>query len=143
MKKHRTDTIIVSARDDAVTALEGVDLQAMLTHGLDLRKLEFRGAHIAIIQPERDPVNITDNEAAIRLEPSTHKVKGLGEVYSAGNGMEGVSRIMLDGREALTTRRGLNFVVIDDNGQIVETANFDTFRFPYRTNGLYKVIPPS
>lgn len=132
-------TVVVSVRDNAMRYFKETDLLELKRTGVDLSGLEVRGAHVSILKPGNQPINISDNQNPVTLSSDEHGVPNLGIVYSAGFAMGDHSIINLSGENISPNIRGVNIAVIDSNGRLVTVKNFDTHISPNRSNGLYKV----
>ena len=65
------------------------------------------------------------------------------EIFSSGKDNENIARIFVDNIEYSVNGRGLNIVVLDRSGQVVESTNFDTYsichHFTEHSDTSYKV----
>lgn len=132
------NTIIVSARDNAMGRFAAEDISALKDVGIDLSNLEIRGAHVSIITPGKSPINETNNNGMVSVDSKRHNVPHLGLVMSAGFAHGDHSVINVRGSNVSTNYRGLNIVILDSKGKVVSSKNFDTHTSSYRTQGLYE-----
>ncbi len=131
-------TVVVAVRDNAIFRFEEEDIAELKKVGVDLSDLTLRGSHVSIIQPDRPPINETNNKGSVSIKVEQHKNLNLGTVLSAG--MYGGNHSVIDvkGNNVSPNLRGLNVVVIGSTGNVISSKNFDTHASPYRTLGLFK-----
>ena len=132
------NTVIVSVRDNAIGRFKESDIAELKDVGVDLRNLGVRGAHVSIIRPGYPPINETNNKGAISILPEIHNVPNLGVVSSAGFSNGDHSVIEVFGKNVSSNYRGLNVVVLDFEGRVLSSKNFDTHTSSYRTQGLFE-----
>lgn len=132
------NTVVVSVRDNAIGRFKESDIAELKDVGVDLSNVGIRGAHVSIIRAGYAPINETSNKGAISILPEIHNVPNLGVVSSAGFSNGDHSVIEVFGKNVSPNFRGLNVVVIDSEGKVLSSKNFDTHTSAYRTQGLFE-----
>ena len=113
----------ISVKDEATTALPREVRQQAGRMGLALAELEFRDGFAAIIEDGTVLVQGRSHNDVIEIAEETqgHDIA----VKSAGYEGGSVSSIILDGEELSFSRRGINIVIFNNQGQQI-SFHFDT-----------------
>lgn len=138
MVKYSNSTIIISVCDEATNSLDSASRNAFAKVGaLGFSKLAYRGSYIGIVQKGKTVFEAVNNEKMVE------KAFKMGEILRGGNAVlniqknvsltsagqtfGNVSKITVDEKDYSTNKRGINFVVLNDNFEVVRTAYFDTY----------------
>jgi hypothetical protein len=138
LEKHRSDTIIISVKNDAIKRLTYTSGVYLLTIGSKINTLKKGGSYIAIIHKNRVIFEKISNSSAIEMNNSaSEKVKALFldntiEVSSAGYKHDNYSSIKINGKEYSENRSGFNTVVLNSQLKVKEVVNFDMGEKVYR-----------
>jgi hypothetical protein len=135
LQEHERSTIALAVRDEASSNLP-VNVVALLGKwGSQITDLRLRGSYAAIIHSGGVVAQSLNNEEAVSLKCPLGKVisglkgivgEGLIEIHSAGIRVGDRSSIRIGGIEYSPNERGINIVVLNDEGFIVARAVFDT-----------------
>ncbi len=138
LEKHRSDTIIISVKNDARKRLTYTSGVYLMTIGSKINTLKKGGSYIAIIHKNRVIFEKISNSSAIEIDNiASEKVKVLFfgnriEVSSAGYKHGNYSSIKINGTEYSENRRGFNTVVLNSYMRVKEAVNFDMGEKVYR-----------
>ncbi|MCK4798740.1 MAG: DUF2079 domain-containing protein [Spirochaetes bacterium] len=140
IEKYRSDTIIISVKDEATKRLSFNCIRYLVIRGSKINTLKKRGSYIAIIHKNKIMFEEINNSSAIEIDDSvSEKVSHLFsdislEVSSAGYKQGNYSSIKVNGREYSQNQRGFNVVVLDSYLRVKETASFDMWEKVYLGN---------
>jgi Family of unknown function (DUF6311) len=131
IKRHADKTIFVTVSEEATFKLDATTREAFQNTGsTEFSKLGFMGAYIGVIHKGKTVFEAVDNEKMLeKTWKSTPILKGGSpvELVSAGATMGRKSNTKINGKEYSPQKRGLNFVVVNDKLEVIETADFDTY----------------
>jgi hypothetical protein len=131
IKRHADKTIFVTVSEEATFKLDAATRTAFQNTGsTEFSKLGFMGAYIGVIHKGKTVFEAVDNEKMLeKTWKSTPILKGGSpvELVSAGATMGRKSNTKINGKEYSPQKRGLNFVVVNDKLEVIETADFDTY----------------
>ena len=128
-------TIIIAVKDDGINALSDKLIQKLHNLGLttnfeekvdqrDNQYKYYRNSYAAIIKG-KDVVFEQVNKETVNMSGELGDIKYL--ILSQGQSTGKISaNIILDGIEYSMNRRGMNFVILNNNGKLIDTVNFDT-----------------
>ena len=155
-EKYSNHYFLVSVRDEASTFIQNCTAMNNFLDsiGSEISDLNFRESYVGLFTnktlisefrgeksgKENSPVSLKYN---LELEYEGQKIKKDIEISSAGMENGNITRIFVDKKEYSVNGRGLNIVVLDQSGQVVETTNFDTYEschhFTDKSERSYKV----
>jgi len=150
-KRNRGNTMLFSVKDEASRKLgscEGIQ-NWVATYESDLVNLEYRESYAAIfggsqIITEMRAVNSQD-QATVRIDmtmlfgENERKVEKTIEIFSAGNDNGNKASIFVEGTDYSNNDRGLNIVILDPSGHVIESTTFDTYESCHHFSELSKL----
>ncbi len=134
--RHRGATFLVAVMDEGSAKLQTCSefLSKMDSIESKIGDLKFRESYVGIFNESQlyeEKFGSTANEDGIANLATTLKfadgIEKNIELSSAGMDNGNMARIFVEGRDQSLNERGLNVVVLDRNGQVVERTVFDTF----------------
>jgi len=132
IKKYNNEIIVISAKDEVTLKLPQEFKQYMNKIGSGITNLQFRGSYAVIIKNERILIERINNKGRAKISQKELKnIFGLNKiislVVSGGKEYGNVSSIRILGKEYSKNLRGLNIVIIDNQGNVLLSLVFDTF----------------
>jgi hypothetical protein len=138
LAKNKDKTVIVSAKDEATFSLDDKTKEAFAKTGATgFSKLGFRGAYVGIIHKGQAMYEDVNNDVQVKKDFKkgetlkkdniTWVLKNDMQLASGGGLMGSLSEIKIDGKEYSLGKRGLNFVVLNDNFEVIDATYFDTY----------------
>jgi hypothetical protein len=135
VEKHKHDTWLISARDDARNHLDNCSgfLNFIEERGSSIRDMKFRNAYAAIIQQDsllfenfgESRINI---DTILAFQVDSLEQKRMIHLESAGMDQGDKSVIEINETDHSKNQRGLNIVILDETGKIKINTFFDTFQ---------------
>ncbi|MEN9609345.1 MAG: hypothetical protein RLZZ628_159 [Bacteroidota bacterium] len=137
LNRNANNTIFAAIRDEGTRKLCDEAKQYLGKMGSNIQKLGFRGAYLAIFHQNR--LIFEDMDDTHLLKHSFKKGENLQslnflfdvEMESAGADAGNIAKIQIGEKNEAKNTRGINFVVLDKNFKMIETACFDTFENCY------------
>ncbi|MCI4668559.1 MAG: DUF6311 domain-containing protein [Bacteroidia bacterium] len=138
LKKYEDKTILMASLDEASRNLNESTISYLEDRGSQIRNLVFRGSYIGVLNSgkliyedmaENAIINWEVESGAI-LEGITFpkKLRIVASGILAGYEMS----IAVDDEEQVEKKRGLSVVVLDEEGTLIDKAQFDTYQSSYR-----------
>jgi Family of unknown function (DUF6311)/Interleukin-like EMT inducer len=134
LKLNSKDRIILAVvKDEATEQLCNDAKKQFADMGIDIVQLGFRGSFAAIIIDGKSVFSGIDNKKAVLKTVKKGDIlrgplflKDI-ELQSAGGEVGNFGKIIVDGKDYSPALRGFNFVVLDKQFKILQTAYFDTY----------------
>jgi hypothetical protein len=134
VQKYGNKTVVAVAAHEASYKLDTIDKTKMTTMGApEFSKLGWTGSYIAIFKNGKCIFEKLDNDKALDFKwTKGHILNGFLikkdlNLYSAGADKGNLGSAKIEGKEYSPNRRGMNFVVLDDEFNVVATDFMDTF----------------
>ena len=132
LQLHRTKTLLLSVKEDAVRKLSYMAKKYLLMHGSSINTLRNGGSYVAVIQGGEVVVEVISNNSGVEID--SRNVGSIDElipgkmIYLRSGGSEygKDSSIQIDGKEYSLNQKGFNAVVLDYSFEVREQAAFDT-----------------
>jgi hypothetical protein len=125
--------ILAVAKDEATFKLCDEAKQQFAAMGTDMNQLRFRGSFAAIFVDGKSIFHsFEDGKAVLKTIKKGEILRGslfqkTIELESAGGESGNFGKIKVDGKDLSPASRGLNFVVLDKQFNVLKTAYFDTY----------------
>jgi hypothetical protein len=136
IEKYKEYTIILSVYGDGRHKLSEDTIMFMESIGSNISELKYRDSYVAVIHQETFLVEEMNSDGAISIDNNGNDVlRGLfpsPSIYirSSGYFVGNYSSIKVDHTEVSRQQTGLNLVVLDEDGKLVHSANFNTNKSP-------------
>jgi hypothetical protein len=135
---NENNTMILSVRDEARSALPKSFIEKMQSKGSKIDELKYRGSYVAVISKGQLIEEFVRNDGEITITPETSpKVSEVLKnkpftITSAGLPYGNRSSIDVDGQEFSRNERGINIAVFNENGDYLYSFSFDTHKSDVR-----------
>ena len=126
LAKHAGDTVILCTRGKAGPGLPLYLRAELARQGIRLGELEERGAYAAVLERGEVVAQGIDAKGWVKLAGGRLKELGIDTIESAGTESGDVAKIRVRGREVSPNLPGLNIVVLDAEGKVVQRYVVDT-----------------
>lgn len=147
---------LIAVRDEASSYLDNCkEMRAFAqSQNSQITEISFRESYVGLfeagtlIEEYRGKPDSLGNknvsiEKTLKFEENEEIIKKDIEIFSSGKDNENIARIFVDNQEYSVNGRGLNIVVLDRSGQVVESTSFDTYinchHFTEHSERSYKV----
>lgn len=143
LEKHKNNTVFVTVSEEATHKLDAPTREAFQKTGAkEFAKLGFAGSYIGIVHKGETLFEQVAGQGE-SLEKTWEKgnlLRGGNTVFniskklqltSWGDVAHKMSKTLIDGKEYSPYHRGLNFVVVNDKFEVIESTYFDTFEETY------------
>jgi hypothetical protein len=139
LQKHEKNTIFVTVSEEATFKLDARSREAFQKTGAtEFTKLTFAGSYIGIIhkgkmlfeQVAGQGENIEktwEKGEILRGGKIAFNISEKLNLISCGDVHHKMSKTLINGKEYSPYQRGLNFVVVNDKFEVIETSFFDTY----------------
>ena len=138
IKKHADKTIFITASEEATYQLDSITRAAFFNTGsTEFAKLGFAGAYIGVMHKGKTVFEAFNNDNVlektwksgeiITSAPNILKINTNLTLASGGAYMGNRSKTIIGEKDYSPNKRGLNFVVVNDKFEVIETTNFDTY----------------
>jgi len=139
-ERNRHNYIFMVVRDEASQNLSACEtfIELMNNRGSKIKQLKFRESYASILSPEgtiHELFGIEEDgkDQTVKLNQNI-ELSGLNkkdtievELLSSGKNNENMARIFVNNKSYSAENRGLNILVLDPSGQVIETTSFDTY----------------
>ncbi len=133
LERQSDKTVLISVRDEATEQLCDAAKKYLTNAGATTEQLALRGSYCAILHHGKIIAERLDNKKSVELSWSENEkignfvIKKSLFLYSAGGEVGNRSEMVIAGKNYSPNERGFNLIVIDNNFNISEIANFDTY----------------
>ena len=146
--RNKEQTIIVAARDEASNHLSNCTIlnQTFKNLGSQISEIGYRASYAGIFingALVKEKVGIGEEKINFSALIDGNNISVISAGMNAGN----IASIKVNDKELAVNDRGLNMVVVDKNGQLIESTFFDTYRqcfhnseFVERTFPIWKIV---
>lgn len=120
--------ILIAVRDDATRGLKGSTINLLKKLGLNINlKSNYRASFLAALLPDRGGTAEEIGYEELNMSGTISRLNYQYFMKSGGYEHGNTSSIMINGIEYSKNRRGLNFVVFDENRmKVIDQVSFDT-----------------
>jgi|GEM_PF-1337383 len=130
--------VLLSVKDEATNALSPASKAYLRAHGAKIDSLDYRQGYILVLDKGKAVQEAFDNGAGAKLNFTSASGKNI-ELQSLGWQTGNSSSIRVNGQEFSPDDRGFNIVVLDEQGDVRDTLNFDTHAADIRRTNVLKV----
>ena len=140
ISRNQENTMLFAVKDEATNHLYFCkDFQSFFEQGYlpKLKQLNFRESYLAILDGSQEFYEIEGSDfqnsyiqldTILKFEKDGKEIEKHAEIFSADMDNGNKARIFVEGQDYALNERGLNIVVLGQEGEVVESTRFDTYQ---------------
>jgi hypothetical protein len=128
LKENKENYMLIAVQDEATFGLCEEVKEIFSSWGGEIKNLRFRGSYVGVFKDGKLVDERIENENVANLKLELPQIPNLISLSSGGNNLGSFSSIKFGSDELSGKLRGFNIAVINENGEVIKTVVFDTFR---------------